>query len=80
MLMLHKPKCESYEITTIRTSSESHLHWKDHFHKNPIYFRIIAHFEADNEIDTSGIGKKNSYLNKTQHLMVIIYYLNWKMF
>ena len=50
MLMIHKPKCENYDKTTIRTSSESHLHWKDHFHQNPLYFRIIADFEADNEI------------------------------
>ena len=35
MLMLHKPKCENNDISSIRTSSESHLHWKDHFHKNP---------------------------------------------
>ena len=28
MLMLHKPKCENNDTTTIRTSSESHLHWK----------------------------------------------------
>ena len=35
-LMIHKPKCENYDITTIRTSSESHLHWNDHFHKNPL--------------------------------------------
>ena len=26
MLKIHKPKCENNEITTIRTSTESHLH------------------------------------------------------
>ena len=31
MLMLHKPNCENNDITTIRTSSESHLHWKKTF-------------------------------------------------
>ena len=36
MLKIHKPKCESIDKTTIRTSPESHLHWKDHFHKNPL--------------------------------------------
>ena len=35
MLSLHKSKCENYDITTIRTSSESHLLWK----KN-IFIRI----------------------------------------
>ena len=39
MLMIHKTKCENYVISTIRTSSESHLYWEKHFHKNPISFR-----------------------------------------
>ena len=60
MLMLHKPKCENFDITTIRTSDESHLHWRDNFHKNPFYFRIYADFEADNEIDNSSIGNKTT--------------------
>ena len=50
-LMIHKPKCENYDITTIRTSNGSHLHWKNQFHKNPLYFRIYADFEAVNGID-----------------------------
>ena len=60
MLTLHKPKCKNYDITTMRTSPESHLHWKNHFHKNPLYFRTHADFEADNEKDTSSGGKKNN--------------------
>ena len=60
MLMLHKPKGGNNDITTIRTSSESHLRWKDHFYKNPIYFRIYADFEADNEKDISSIGNKTT--------------------
>ena len=35
LLLIHEPNCEIYDITNIRTSSESHLHWKNHFHKNP---------------------------------------------
>ena len=31
MLKLHKPKCENIDVTTIRTSPESHLHWKKTF-------------------------------------------------
>ena len=54
----HKEKCSDDNICTIRTSNESHLYWKKHFHKNPLYFRIIADFEADNEQDGSKIGKK----------------------
>ena len=64
MLKIHKPKCENNDITTIRTSHESHLHWKKHFHKNPLYIRIYADFEADNEKDISNIGKKTTTFYK----------------
>ena len=39
MLMSHKPKCENNNKTTIRTSTESHLHWK----KN-IFIKIHSFF------------------------------------
>ena len=42
MLMKHKPKCENNDITTIIISLDSHLHWKSHFHKNPLYLKIYA--------------------------------------
>ena len=45
-LINHKEKCGDDNICTIRTSNESHLYWKRHFHENPLYFRIIADFEA----------------------------------
>ena len=64
MLMLHKLKCENNDITTIRTSNESHLHWKKHFHKNLLYFRIYADFEADNEKDNSCVGNKTTNIYK----------------
>ena len=51
MLMIHKPKCENNNIATIRTSSESPLHWKEHFHNNSLGVRIIADFAADNEFE-----------------------------
>ena len=60
MLILHKPKCENNDINTIRTSLESHIYWKKHFHKNPLYFRKYADFEADNEIENSSIGIKTT--------------------
>ena len=60
MLILHKPKCENNDITTIRTSKESHLYWNKPFHKNPFYFRIYADFEADNEKYKSIIHKKTT--------------------
>ena len=37
---------------------------KKHFHKNPIYFRICADFEADNEKDNSGKGNKTTNIYK----------------
>ena len=64
MLMLHKQKCGDDKITTIATSNESHLHWKKHFHKHPLYFRKYADFGADNEIDNSSIRKKRITIYK----------------
>ena len=64
MLIKQKQKCGEDNITTIKTSNESHLHWKKHFHKNPFYFRINADFEADNENDDSIVGKKTTNIYK----------------
>ena len=64
MLMKHKEKCGDDNITVIRTSNESHLHLKNDFHKNPLYFRIYADFEADNEKDNSIIGNKTKNIYK----------------
>ena len=81
MLMIHEPRCENYDIPTIRTSSESPIHSKYHFHKNSIYFRLYAVFEADNESDNTIIGNKtNFFINKTRCLMVITKDLNQMMF
>ena len=51
-------------MCTIRTSNESHLYWKKHFHKISLYFRIIADFEADNKIDGSSVGDKTTNIYK----------------
>ena len=64
MLKIHKPKCENIDITTIKTSDESHLFWKKHFHKNPLNFRIYADVEADNEKDNSSVGNKTTNVYK----------------
>ena len=61
-LAIHRPNCDKYKKITIRTSSESHIHWKNHFHKNPLYFRIKADFEADNEIDDFNVGNKTTVI------------------
>ena len=60
----HKGNCGDDNICTIRTSNESHLYWKKHFHKNPLYFKIYADFKADNEIDNSSIGNKTTNIYK----------------
>ena len=64
MLTLHKSKCETNDITTIKTSSESHLHWKKIFQKNLLHFGIYADFEADNEKDNTSIGNKTTNIYK----------------
>ena len=60
----HKEKRGDDNICTIRTSNESHFYWKKHFHKNPLYCRIIADFEADNEIEKSSVGSKTTNFYK----------------
>ena len=65
----HKEKCGDDNICTIRTPNESHLYWKKHFHKNSLYFRIIADFEADSEIDGSNIGDKTTNIYKQKPVL-----------
>ena len=69
MLKLHKLKCENIDITTIRTSNESYLHWKNNFHKNPLFCRIYAGFEADNEKNNSSIGNKTTKIYRQNPIL-----------
>ena len=69
MLKIHKPKCENNEIATIRTSPDSHFYRKNQFHKNPIYFRIYADFDTDNEKDNSSVGNKTTSISKRNPLL-----------
>ena len=69
MSMKHKQKCGDDNITTIKTSNESHLHWKNRFHKNPLYFRRYADFEVDNVKDNSIIGNKTINLYKQNPIL-----------
>ena len=64
MLMKHKEKCGDDNIATLKFSNKSHLHWEKHFHKNPLYFRIYADFEADNEKNSRIIGNKTTNIYK----------------
>ena len=60
----NKPICEQQEIINIGTSTESHRHWKKQFRKNSLYFRKMADFEADNEIDISSIRNQTTNIYK----------------
>ena len=69
MLLKNKQKCGEDNIATIKISSESHLHWKEYFHKNPLYFMIYADFEADNEKDNSVMGNKTTDIYKQNPIL-----------
>ena len=60
----HKQKCGEDNICTIRTSNDSHLYWKKHFHKNPLFFRNFDDFEGDNKVDGSNIGDQTTNIYK----------------
>ena len=51
VVLKHEQPCRHQEITSIRTSNESHINLKKHFHKNILHFSIYAVSEAANEID-----------------------------
>ena len=74
MLLKHKQKCGVDNKSSIKTSNESHLHWKNNFYKVTLYFRIYAEFEANNEIDNSSIGKKTTN-NYEQNPVLNRYYI-----
>ena len=64
VLEKHKFKCGQQEITSIRTSNESHIYWKKYFHKLPIYFRVYADFECNNELNNFNMGNKTTNIYK----------------
>ena len=68
-LINHKEKCGDDNICTIRTSNKSHIFWKKHFHKNPVYFRIYSDSEADNEKDYSKIRNKTTNIYKQKPVL-----------
>ena len=63
MITKQKQQCIQKQITSIRTSPESHLHWKNQFHKNHIYFWIYADFKVDNEkeVNTADCNKITNF-------------------
>ena len=67
--MKHKQKCGDDNKATIKTSNEPHLHWKNHSHKNPLYFRNYEDLEADNENHISSIGNKTTNIYKQNSVL-----------
>ena len=43
---------------------------KKDYQKNPLYFRIYAHFEADNEEDNSSVGNKTPNIYKQNPVFI----------
>ena len=60
VLVKHTERCKQQDITAIRVSKDSHLMWKKHFHKIPLYFRIYGDFECNNKRENSNIGNKTT--------------------
>ena len=58
----HEEICGKNDIFTTKTSSESHFYWNYHFHKNSVFFKNIAEFEADNTIDNSSTGNETTII------------------
>ena len=72
----HKEKYGDDNICTIRTLNESRLYWKKHFHWIPLFFRIIADFEADNEIGNSNKDNKTTKIYKQNPVFKGFYILS----
>ena len=69
----HKEKCGEDNICTIRTSNESHLYWKKHFHKNPLYLGFMQISKLImKKIILSWETKQPTFTNKILYLMVIV--------
>ena len=62
--MKRNKRCEQQELTNIKFSIESHLHLKNHFLKNPVFFRTFAIFEAVIEIGISFISQNTNNFHK----------------
>ena len=70
VLIDHRQKCGQQEITSIELSNGLYIIWKIHFHKNPIHFKNIADFEADNEIeDGEVVGNKTTKIYKQNPIL-----------
>ena len=61
-LMNPKEKCGKHDIFTIRTSSDSHFNWKNHFQIIQFFSKTFANFEAGNKIDNSSTGNETTII------------------
>ena len=63
VLKKHKQQVGEHYTASLRLSNESHLYWKkNHIHKNPLYIRMYANFENDNEFDNPDIDEKTTHI------------------
>ena len=69
VLTKHKQQCGERDTTSLSLSIRSQIYWNSHFHKNQLYFRIYAEFEANNEIDNSSIGNKATINYKQNQIL-----------
>ena len=65
VLINHIQNCGQQEVTSTKLSREPYIFWENHFHRNPVPFRIIADFEAEYKIgDDKVVGKKTTKIYK----------------
>ena len=70
----HNLRCEQQGITSIKTSTESHLYWKKKIHQVEVYISSYADFEANIETNISNIGDKRTR-NFKQNSVCNMYYI-----
>ena len=66
--MLIKQRNLCGENHKLKTSPDSHIYGKKYFHKNKLYFRIHADFEADNKKENTNIGDIITNIYKQESL------------
>ena len=64
VLMKHKDRCEQQDFTAIKLPLDKQLHWKKHYQKVPLYFRIYADFECNNSPVESNVGLHTTNIYK----------------
>ena len=69
MLLIHKPNCGKFDITTTRTSSKSHFLLKNHFHKFHYSLGLLQILKLIMKLNTAKFLVITTYNNKQNHMM-----------